>query len=203
MSGPTPPSLERLIGELEQLPGIGRRTAERLAHHLLRAPEERALALADALRGVRAQVRPCSRCRAPAEADPCPICADPSRDASLLLVVEQARDLVALEAGRIWRGLYLVLGGRFAPHDGEGAAGLPLEALLARARALGVREVVLATNADLEGDGTALLLLEALGAAGVRVSRLARGLPAGGQIEHQSAAVLAEALEGRRAVDPR
>lgn len=202
MTEATPPTLERLIEELEHLPGIGRRTAERLAHHLLRVPEERALALAEAIRAARTLVHACSRCRAPAERDPCPICSDPQRDASLLLVVETARDLVALEAGRVWRGLYLVLGARFAPHEGQGAQELPLAALVARAREPGLAEVVLATNADLEGDGTALLLLETLAAAGVRVSRLARGLPAGGQIEHQSAAVLAEALEGRRTAAP-
>lgn len=193
-----PPTLVRLIDELERLPGVGRRTAERLAHHLLRVPEEQALALSDAIRAARQKVFPCRRCRAPAERDPCPICADPQRDGGLLMVVESARDLAALEAGRVWRGLYLVLGGRYAPHDGQDAGALPLEALLERVREPAVREVVLATNADLEGDGTALLLVEALAAAGKTVTRLARGLPAGGQIEHQSAAVLAEALEGRR-----
>jgi recombination protein RecR len=196
-----PHSLARLIDELERLPGVGHRTAERLAHHLLNVPEERALALADALRDVRALVRPCSKCRAPTEREPCALCADPRRDASLLLVVESARDLAALEAGRAWRGLYWVLGGRLQPHEGREAASLPLDLLVARAQEPGVREVVLGTNPDLEGDGTALLLAEALRAAGVRVTRPARGLPAGGQIEHQSAAVLAEALEGRRALE--
>jgi recombination protein RecR len=196
-----PPALEQLVEQLEQLPGIGRRTAERLAFHLLRVPAERTLALADALRLARELIAPCSRCRAPAEQDPCPLCADPTRDDGLLLVVESARDLAALEAGRSWRGRYLVLDGRLAPHDGEGAGDLPLDALVARAAA-GVREVVLATNPDLEGDGTALLLAETLRGRGVKVSRLARGLPAGGRIEHQSAAVLGEAVEGRRDVAP-
>jgi recombination protein RecR len=196
--GAVPPALERLIDELEQLPGIGRRTAERLAHHLLRVPKDEALQLAEALTAARERVRPCSRCRAPTEVEPCATCADPARDDGLLLVVESARDLAAIEAGRVWRGRYLVLGARLAPHDGHGAADLPLDDVVARARAGTVREVVLATNADLEGDGTALLLAEALKQAGARVTRLARGLPAGGQIEHQSAAVLAEALEGRR-----
>jgi len=194
---PVPPALARLAEELERLPGIGRRTAERLAHHLLRVPPETALALAEAIRAAREHVRPCSRCRAPAERDPCPICSDPTRDDGLLLVVENARDLAAIEVGRVWSGRYLVLGARLAPHDGDAAGDLPLEALLARA-AVGVREVVLATNPDVEGDGTALLLAETLRGRGVKVSRLARGLPAGGQIEHQSASVLGEALEGRR-----
>lgn len=192
-----PPALARLVEELEQLPGIGRRTAERLAHHLLRVPAERALALADAVRAARERIAPCSRCRAPSERDPCPLCADATRDDGLLLVVETPRDLQAIEAGRVWRGRYLVLGGRLAPHEGEGEGALPLDALVARC-AHGVREVVLATNPDLEGDGTALLLSETLRGRGVKVSRLARGLPAGGLIEHQSAAVLGEALEGRR-----
>ena len=116
-------------------------------------------------------------------------------------MVETARDLAAVEAGRVWKGLYLVLGARLAPHEGEGPGGLPLDVLIARARSPEVREVVIATNPDLEGDGTALWLVEALAKAGVKVSRLARGLPAGQQIEHQSAAVLAEALEGRRPVE--
>ncbi|MFM8979094.1 MAG: recombination mediator RecR [Planctomycetia bacterium] len=196
---PVPPTLAQLVDELERLPGVGRRTAERLAHHLLRVPAERALALAEAIRTARACIAPCSRCRAPAEADPCPLCSDPQRDDTLLLVVETARDLVAIEASRAWRGRYFVLGGRLAPHEGEQAGELGLEALVARA-SQGVREVVLATNPDLEGDGTALLLAETLRGQGVSVSRLARGLPAGGLIEHQSASVLGEALEGRRHV---
>jgi recombination protein RecR len=194
---PVPPSLARLVEELERLPGVGRRSAERLAHHLLRAPAEHALALADAIREARARIVPCSRCHAPSERDPCPLCADPTRDDALLLVVESPRDLQAIETGRVWRGRYLVLGGRLAPHEGEDVHALPLESLVARC-AHGVREVVLATNPDLEGDGTALLLAETLRGRGVKVSRLARGLPAGGRIEHQSAAVLGEALEGRR-----
>lgn len=196
---PVPPTLAQLVDELERLPGIGRRTAERLAHHLLRVPAERALALADAIRTARARIAPCSRCRAPSESDPCPVCSDPQRDDGLLLVVETARDLVAIEASRAWRGRYFVLGGRLAPHEGEQAGTLGLEALVARA-SQGVREVVLATNPDLEGDGTALLLAETLRGKGVAVARLARGLPAGGLIEHQSASVLGEALEGRRQV---
>lgn len=194
---PVPPTLAQLVDELEGLPGIGRRTAERLAHHLLRVPAEKALALAEAIRAARARIVPCSQCRAPAECDPCPVCADAQRDDTLLLVVETARDLVAIESSKAWRGRYFVLGGRLAPHEGEQGAGLALEPLVARA-SRGVREVVLATNPDLEGDGTALLLAETLRGKGVAVSRLARGLPAGGLIEHQSASVLGEALEGRR-----
>jgi recombination protein RecR len=164
-------------------------------------PEERALALADAIREARERVRPCTLCRCPSEADPCPICSDASRDRSLLLVVETARDLAAIEAGGAYRGLYFVLGGRLSPLDGSGADALDLEALRERARGGEVREACLATNPDLEGDGTALLVARALDGTGVRVTRLARGLPAGGQIEHQSATVIAEAFEGRRSVE--
>jgi recombination protein RecR len=195
-----PKSLERLVEELERLPGIGRRTAERLAHHLLRVPAERALSLAEAIREARDLIRPCSTCRAPSEADPCSICADPARDQGVVLVVETARDLAAVEEGRVYRGLYHVLGARLSPLEGQGPGTLDLSSLLDRVKRGGVREVVIATNPDLEGDGTALLLAKALAATGAAVTRLARGLPAGGQIEYQSASVLAEALEGRRPV---
>ena len=194
-----PESLRRLVDELERLPGIGRRSAERLAHHLLRVDEGRALALAEAIREVRERVRPCSSCRAPSESDPCRLCADPARDATVLLVVESARDLAAFEGAGSYRGLYFVLGGRASPLEPGSTEALDVAGLVERARR-GVREVCLATNPDLEGDGTALVVARALEDAGVRVTRLARGLPTGGQIEHQSASVLAEALEGRRPV---
>lgn len=200
MPDAVPPSLARLVDALERLPGVGRRSAERLAHHLVVVGEEEALGLADAIRAARVALRRCSRCRAPAERDPCPLCGDARRDAARLLVVGDARDLASLEAGRVWKGLYFVLDARLAPHEGEGDAGLPLDALLARARDPAVREVVLALDRDVEGEGTALLVARALAALPVRVTRPARGLPAGGQIEHQSAAVLAEALEERRDV---
>lgn len=195
-----PPSLARLIEELERLPGIGRRSAERLAHHVLRMPEASALSLADAIREARSRIRACSRCRAPAESDPCPICRDPSRDPRLLVVVETARELAAFECGGTFRGLYYVLGSSLSPLDGVRPEDLDLAALAGRVEDGVVEEVCLATNPDLEGDGTALLIANALAGADVRVTRLARGLPSGGQIEYQSAAVLAEAFEGRRSV---
>jgi recombination protein RecR len=193
-----PESLARLAEALARLPGIGRRTADRLAHHLVRSPEDEALEIADAIRAARARVRPCSRCRAPAEADPCPICADPRRDPGLLLVVETARDLRAIEESGAWRGRYHVLGARLSPLDGVGVDELGLPALVERVREEGLREVCLATNPDLEGDGTALAVASALERAGVAVTRPARGLPAGGSIQHLSRSVLAEALENRR-----
>jgi recombination protein RecR len=191
----------RLVAHLERLPGIGPRSASRLAQHLLRVPRDEALALADAIRDARERIRPCSLCRAPCEVDPCPLCGDPRRDRGLLLVVETPRDLAALEATGVYRGLYYVLGARLSPLEGIGAEALDLAGLSARAGSGEVREVVLGTNPDLEGDGTALATLAALRplrGRGLRVTRLARGLPTGGQIEHQSRSALADAFEGRR-----
>ncbi len=197
----TPPSLVRLVAELERLPGIGRRSAERLAHHLIRVPEARALELADAIRAARSKIRPCGRCRAPSERDPCATCDDPARDARLLMVVETARDQTAMEDAGGFPGLYFVLGGRLSPLEGVSAEDLDLDALAARVSSGGVEEVCIATNPDLEGDGTARALERTLLPLGVKVTCLARGLPTGGQIEYQSAAVLAEAFEGRRVVE--
>lgn len=193
-----PPTLEALVAALEQLPGIGPRSAGRIAHHLLRVPEARALALADAIREARSRIRPCSRCRAPSERDPCALCADPDRDGTTLLVVETARDLYAIEATARYRGRYYVLGGRLSPLEGVTAKDLDLADLGSRVADGAVREVCLATNPDLEGDGTARAIERVLRDKNVRVTRLARGLPAGGQIEYQSSAVLAEAFEERR-----
>ena len=160
----------------------------------------RALTLADAIREARERIRACSMCRSPAERDPCPLCADPGRDARLLVVVESPRDLAALEASGSMRGLYYVLGGRLSPLDGVAAEDLELDGLAHRVREGGVVEVCIATNPDLEGDGTALLIQQALEKHDVRVTRLARGLPSGGQIEYQSTAVIAEAFDERRDV---
>ena len=195
-----PASLEALVEALRTLPGVGRRTAERLAHHLLRAPEAEALGLADAIRAARERIRPCSTCGAPDETDPCPVCADPARDAGLVLVVESARDLRALEDSGTWRGVYHVLGGRVSPLEGVGADALSLDVLVGRARSGRLREVVIATNPDLEGDGTALHVAKALKEAspGLAVTRLARGLPSGGAIEYVSKSVLADAIDHRR-----
>ncbi len=197
MASKTPESLERLVERLMELPGVGRRTAERLAHHLLRVPEPDALGLADAIREARARIHPCSRCLAPSESDPCPVCADPSRDPTRILVVESARDLRAIEDGGVWTGVYHVLGGRISPLEGVGPEALSLDALVARARA-GAAEICIATNPDLEGDGTALHVARALAGSDVAVTRLARGLPSGGSLEYVSKAVIADALENRR-----
>jgi recombination protein RecR len=191
-----PKSLEHLVERLATLPGVGRRTAERLAHHLVRVPEAEALSIADAIREARERIRPCSTCRAPSESDPCPICADPARDHGLVLVVESARDLRSVEDSGAWRGVYHVLGGRVSPIEGVGPESLALDVLAVRVRS-GVREVCVATNPDLEGDGTALHVAKALEGTGVPVTRLARGVPAGGALEYLSKSVLAEAIENR------
>lgn len=202
-----PESLERLVESLTELPGVGRRTAERLAHHLLGVPELDALALADAIREARARIHPCSICRSPAETEPCDVCADPQRDASIVLVVETARDLRAIEDAGAYRGVYHVLGGRISPLEGVGAEHLSLAALIERVRAIegsatirgvAVREVIVATNPDLEGDGTALHVERALAGTSATVTRLARGLPSGGSLEFASRTVIADALEHRR-----
>ncbi len=205
MVSKTPESLEALMAQLERLPGIGPRSASRLAHHLLRVPEADALALADAIRAARERIRPCSLCRAPSESDPCPVCADATRDRTLLLVLETPRDLTAVESAGSYRGLYFVLGARLSPLEGVDATALDLAGLAARARHTDVAEVCIGTNPDLEGDGTALAVVEAVRGVQVdgrpRITRLARGLPTGGQIEYQNASVIADAFDGRRRVE--
>jgi recombination protein RecR len=201
MSHSNPASLEALLAELERLPGVGPRSAARLAHHLLRVPEEQALALAEAIRAVRARIKPCSLCRAPAESDPCPLCSDEGRDRSQLLVVETPRDLNAFEAAGRYRGLYYVLGARMTPLEAGEAGSADIQGLRVRAETAEVQEICLGTNPDLEGDGTALAIGEALRSLcesrGLRITRLARGLPTGGQIEYQNASVIADAFDGR------
>jgi recombination protein RecR len=189
--------MDRLLTELAKLPGVGRKTAERLAHHILRASEDEAMKLAVAIRDVKRNTRSCSRCANVTEADPCAICSDPQRDASAVCVVEQPRDLVAIEEAGAWRGRYHVLGGRVSPLDGVSAEDLTIARLVARVRDEAVREVVLATSPDLEGDGTALYVERALAPTGVRITRLARGVPTGYALESSSAAMLQDAFRGR------
>jgi len=210
-----PESVERLIGELARLPGIGRRSAERLAFHILKTPAPEALKLATALQDVKRSVRHCSVCFNLADADPCPICGGGpdeqelrGRDRGQVMVVEQPRDLISLEQTGMYRGVYHVLMGRISPLDGIGPEDLTVRELLARvddpARNSGgqaVREVVLGLNPTLEGDGTALYLAGELARRGVVVTRLARGLPAGTTLEFASKAVLADAIQGRRPVE--
>ncbi len=197
MTGNVPDSLLRLTGELEKLPGIGPRSAERIAFHILKAEKEDALRLADAVRDVKENVRHCRICYNLTEADPCPICADPRRDQSQIVVVEQPKDLIQLEATGMVRGVYHVLLGHIAPLDGIEPGDLTIDALVKRVRAGGVQEVILATNPTLEGEGTALHIKSVLTQQGIKISRLARGLPSGSQIEYASKAILRDAIEGR------
>jgi len=193
-------SMNRLAEAFGRLPGIGRKTAERLTYYVLRAPKPEMEAFAQAVLDVKNTVQHCSICHNITEQDPCRICGDARRDATTICVVEEPKDLFAIEAVGSYRGVYHVLMGRIAPLDGVGPEALTIESLLRRARQGGVKEVIFATNPNLEGDGTALYIAGELETSGVRVSRLARGLPTGGAIEHFSPAILADALSGRTAV---
>ncbi len=195
-----PPSLARLVEELRKLPGVGEKTASRLAFHLLDAPPERSASLAGALVALRERVRPCSRCGNLCEEELCPLCSDPSRDQGVLCVVETARDLIALETTGQFRGLYHVLRGALSPMRGVGPEELAMGELVERLQGPGsaVREVILATDLDVEGEATASYLATLLRPLPLRVTRLARGLPLGGSLEHADGVTLGLALEGRR-----
>lgn len=202
-SGP----LQRLIEELRKLPGVGMRSAERMAFHLLKAERGEALALAEVIRDIKERVRPCKRCFNLADAELCTICQDSRRDNGLIVVVEQPKDLLSLEATGLVQGVYHVLMGRIAPLEDIGPEDLTIAALVERCRAGEVREVVLATNPTVEGDATALYITEALtnlvgdtGVPPVKVTRLARGLAPGAHIEYANRSMLEEALRGRREV---
>jgi recombination protein RecR len=192
-------AIARLIQELGKLPGIGPKTAERLTHHLLAAPRTQVFALADALQAIKETIRQCRQCCNLTEGELCELCQDPRRDRSLVCVVEQPRDLAALERSGTYRGLYHVLHGRLAPLDSIGPDQLTIDRLLDRVRAGGVQEIIMATNPTLEGDGTALYLSSVLTPLGVRITRLARGLSSGSGLEFANSQMLADALEGRRA----
>jgi len=188
----------RVMTALGKLPGIGPKTAERLTHYLLAAPQEEVLELSEALRALKVAVHPCRQCYNPTEGELCHICSDPRRDASTLCVVEQPKDLMALERATNYRGLYHVLGGRLAPLENLGPEKLTVDQLLRRVQEGGVKEVILATNPNLEGDGTALYVSSLLAPLGVKITRLARGLPSGSVLEFANSQMLSDALEGRR-----
>lgn len=198
MADALPPSLSRLKLEFGKLPGIGPRSAERLAFHILKSDKASALALAGAIRDVKEQVRHCRVCYNLTEADPCPVCSDPRRDAGQIFVVEQPKDVLLLEATGLIRGVYHVLLGHIAPLDGIEPGDLTIDVLVERVKAGGISEVVIATNPTMEGEGTALHIRSLLSPTGVRVTQLARGLPSGSQLEYASRAVLQDAIEGRR-----
>jgi len=190
--------IERLIEELKRLPGIGPRSAERIAFHILRTPEEEAMELARAIRDVKKRLRPCRECFNVTEGVLCRICADPRRDPSTICVVEQLRDLLAIERSGVYRGRYHVLMGALSPLEGITEKDLTVDRLVERVEAGGVREVILATNPTLEGDNTALWVWERLRGTGVRITRLARGIASGGQLGYAAGSTVAEALEDRR-----
>jgi recombination protein RecR len=189
--------IRRLIEELSRLPGIGEKTAERLAFHLLSHPKDDALRLAGAIRDVKEQVKSCGACYNITEQDPCAVCSDARRDLAVVCVVEQSKDLWAIEKSGAFRGGYHVLHGHLAPLDGVGPENLTIPGLLARVRKGGIREVILATNPTPEGDATAFYIQRALG-DGVRVTRIARGIPAGSTLEYSDRTVVGDALSGRR-----
>ncbi len=191
-------SVISLIDEFAKLPGIGKKSAERLAYHILRQHETEALALADAIRNVKLNVRYCRDCFNLAEEEVCVICRDASRDRGLLCVVEQPRDLIALEQTGVFRGVYHVLLGRIAPLEGVGPEQLTIEALVRRVREGEFREIVMATNPTVEGDGTSLYISSQLGDSGVRVTRLARGITSGSVLEFANKEILTDALSGRQ-----
>ena len=192
-------AIEDLVTELAKLPGIGRKTAQRLTFFLLKQPAETATRLAEAIRSVRERVTPCGVCGTLTDEDPCAICRDPRRDASLLCVVEEAADVTAIERAGRFRGRYHVLGGRLSPLEGIGPEALRLDRLVDRvANGAGVREVIIATNPSMEGEVTATFLQQLLRPTGVRVTRIARGLPVGGDLEYADGVTIAQALLARR-----
>lgn len=193
-------AIDDLVTELSRLPTIGRKSAMRLTYHLLRQPAEQSRRLAQALVTLAERVRPCAECYNLTEAERCSICADPRRDRAVVCVVEEASDIPAIERTGEYRGLYHVLGGRLAPLDGVGPSDLTVGALVARVAAGGITEVIVATNPKLEGEATALYLQEQLRGTGATVSRLARGLPIGGDLEYADGVTIVQALSARRAM---
>jgi len=194
------PTLVRLIGELVRLPGIGPKTAQRLTFHLLKATKEEAVALAQAIIELKDRIQSCAVCYNISEGDQCPICADPTRDGSALCVVEEANDLWAIEKTTSFKGRYHVLGGSLSPLEGRGPEQLTAKALLRRLEGGEVKEVILATNPNVEGEATAMYISRLLKPLGVRATRIARGLPMGSDIEYADEVTLSRALEGRREI---
>jgi recombination protein RecR len=192
-------SVAELIAQFAKLPGIGKKSAERLAYHVLRVHQTEALALADAIRKVKENVRYCRTCYNLAEADECAICRDPKRQQDVLCVVEQPRDLMALEQAGVYHGLYHVLLGRIAPLEGISADQLTIEGLVQRVRGGSFKEIIMATNPTVEGDGTALYISNQLGELPIRITRLARGITSGSVLEFANQEILADAITGRQA----
>ncbi len=197
-SVPTAQPISRLIDEFNKLPGIGPKTAQRLTYHLVRMPKEEAQSLAEAIMAVKEKVISCSICQNITDSDPCIICKGEERDRTKICVVEEPLDILALERSRSYKGLYHVLHGVISPMDGIGPEELKIKELLARLKGGSVKEVILATNPNLEGEATAMYLQRLIAPLGIRVTRLARGLPFGGDLEYADEVTLARALEGRQ-----
>jgi len=197
--------IQDLIGELSRLPGIGPKSAERITFHLLKSQSEDVMRLAQALQDMKTKVRHCTQCYNLAEEELCALCRDPQRDPSVVLVVEQPRDLMALENPGMFRGLYHVLLGRIAPLDGIRPEDLTIAGLIERLQTGSIKELILGTNPNVEGDGTALYIEDLVGSQfpSVQLSRLARGLPTGSSIEHANRNILADAIIGRQKVPAR
>jgi len=191
-------AVSNLIDQFATLPGIGRKSAERLAHHILRCREDEARALASAIMAVKETVRPCTSCFNLTEQGVCSICSDPRRNSKVLCIVEQPRDVVALEAAASFDGVYHVLQGRISPLEGIGPENLTIDALVRRVRRDGVQEIVMATNPTLEGDGTALFISNLLVNEDVQITRLARGIASGSVLEFANKEMLADAMRGRQ-----
>jgi recombination protein RecR len=197
-STPTAGAVARLIQELNKLPGIGPKSAQRLAYSLLRAPEEQSQMLAEAILSLKQQTRLCSVCFNITEADPCPICRDPHRDKNEICIVEQPQDILALEHTKTYHGLYHVLHGAISPTEGVGADDIRVKELMDRLRDGAVTEIILATNPNLEGETTAMYLNKLISPLGIKVTRLARGLPFGTELEYADDVTLTRAIEGRQ-----
>ena len=193
-------SIQNLMNELARLPGIGMRSAERIAFHLLKQRPQDAMKLADAIRDVKTRIRHCSVCYNLTEQDPCQICSDPGRDQAVVCVVEQPKDLLALEGTGLYRGTYHVLLGRISPLEDMEPGDLTIEPLMERLASGAIREVIMGTNPTMEGDGTALYIQSLIGGRfpAVQLTRLARGLPAGSNIEFANKNILADAISGRQ-----
>jgi len=193
-------SIQNLMNELARLPGIGMRSAERIAFHLLKQNPQEAMKLAEAIRDVKTRIRHCSICFNLTEQDPCGICSDPGRDQGLVCIVEQPKDLIALEATGLYKGAYHVLLGRIAPLEDSEPGDLTIEPLMTRLAAGSIRELIMGTNPTMEGDGTALYIQSLVGSRfpNVQITRLARGLPAGSSIEYANKNILADAISGRQ-----
>ncbi|HKK21665.1 MAG TPA: recombination mediator RecR [candidate division Zixibacteria bacterium] len=191
-------SVERLANRLARLPGIGRKSANRLAFHILKLSKDEAFELADTIREVKEKVGFCSQCNNISETDPCQICTDPKRQRNVICVVEETADAAAIDKAESFKGLFHILGGRLSPLDGIGPDDLKIRELLDRLSSGEVTEIIIATNPNVEGDATALYLSRLLKPIGVRVSRIARGLPVGSDLEYADSVTLTRAIEGRQ-----